>query len=215
MLPAAPNTLYTKVLKRQFDIVISLTAIVVMLPVMLLVGVAVRIVLGSPVFFHEERAGFGGRPIRVTKFRSMSDARDKDGQLLPDYARLSAFGKWLRRTSLDELPQLLSVLFGDMSIVGPRPLPMRYVARYDARQAARLFVRPGLTGLAQVSGRNAIDWMARLELDVKYVETLATPAGPLTDLAIVLRTVLNVFVQALTGRGIAEPGSVTMREFKP
>jgi lipopolysaccharide/colanic/teichoic acid biosynthesis glycosyltransferase len=214
-VPAVPNTLYARVIKRQIDIVVASFAILITLPLMVLVAITVRIALGSPVLFHDERAGLGGRPIRVTKFRSMSDARDDDGNLLPDDVRLSAFGKFLRRTSLDELPQLASVLFGDMSLIGPRPLPLRYVPRYNSRQATRLLVRPGLTGLAQVNGRNAINWGDRLEFDVRYVEMLGRPAGLVADFWIACLTACQIVAQSITGRGIAAPGATTMQEFAP
>ena len=145
----------------------------------------------------------------------MSDATDTSGLPLPDSARLGAFGRFLRRTSLDELPQLVSVLRGDMSLIGPRPLPMRYVPRYSARQAVRLLVRPGLTGWAQVNGRNAVAWPERLELDVRYVEMLDRATAPLTDLWIVILTALQMVSQAITGRGISAPGTATMQEFAP
>jgi lipopolysaccharide/colanic/teichoic acid biosynthesis glycosyltransferase len=167
------------------------------------------------VLYRDERAGLGGRPIRIAKFRSMSDATDTSGLPLPDSARLGAFGRFLRRTSLDELPQLVSVLRGDMSLIGPRPLPMRYVPRYSARQAVRLLVRPGLTGWAQVNGRNAVAWPERLELDVRYVEMLDRATAPLTDLWIVILTALQMVSQAITGRGISAPGTATMQEFAP
>lgn len=215
VVATAPDTLYARVIKRTIDILIALIAILITLPLMLLAAIAVRIALGSPVLFHDERAGLCGRPIRVTKFRSMSDARDDEGNLLPDEVRLSAFGEFLRRTSLDELPQLFSVLFGAMSLVGPRPLPMRYVPRYSPRQAARLLVRPGLTGLAQIQGRNAVPWPERLEHDAEYVEKLRGPNAFMTDFWIMLVTVIQIFRQAYTGQGVTAPGSATMQEFHP
>lgn len=208
-----PNTLYARVIKRQIDIVVASFAILITLPLMLLVAIAVRIALGSPVLFHDERAGLGGRPIRVTKFRSMSDARDDDGNLLPDDVRLSAFGKFLRRTSLDELPQLFSVVRGHMSLVGPRPLPTRYIARYTERQLSRLLVRPGLTGLAQIRGRNSLDWPDRLEFDVLYVEKLGRSGGGVHDTVIGFVTVWQVIGQAITGQNVSAPGLPTMAEF--
>lgn len=214
-MPAAPSTLYARVIKRQIDVVVASFAILVTLPLMLLVAIAVRITLGSPVLFHDERAGLGGRPIRVTKFRSMSDARDDDGNLLPDDVRLSAFGKFLRRTSLDELPQLFSVVRGDMSLVGPRPLPIRYVSRYDSRQSGRLLVPPGLTGWAQVNGRNASTWNNRLERDCRYVEMLDQPTAPFVDLWIGFLTIYQVMSQSLTGQGINSEGALPMKEFVP
>ena len=208
-------SLYAAVLKRSCDIVAALVLLVVLAPVLAVVAVAVWAVLGRPVLFADERAGRGGRPIRVFKFRSMTDARDGHGRPLPDETRLGAFGRFLRRTSLDELPQLLNVLRGDMSMVGPRPLPLRYVARYTPRQATRLDVRPGLTGWAQIHGRNSLGWPERLELDAEYVGLLRRPLGFLTDLWIVVATLFQMTIQALTGRGISAPGSATMPEFEP
>jgi sugar transferase EpsL len=183
--------------------------LVVLLPLMAAVALAVWLVLGRPIFHRDERAGLHGRPIRIAKFRSMRPGHE------PDAVRLGPFGRFLRRTSLDELPQLFSVLTGDMSLVGPRPLPLRYVPRYSPRQATRLAVRPGLTGWAQIHGRNAVDWPERLELDARYVEMLSRPTAPLTDLWIVGVTAFQIALQALTGRGISGPGSATMHEFSP
>jgi lipopolysaccharide/colanic/teichoic acid biosynthesis glycosyltransferase len=145
----------------------------------------------------------------------MRDAADPDGNPLPDGDRLGGFGRFLRRTSLDELPQLFSVLRGDMSLVGPRPLPMRYVERYSPRQATRLTVRPGLTGWAQIHGRNALDWPRRLEYDAEYVEMLGRGTAPLADLWIVGATVIQIVWQSVTGRGVSAPGVATMQEFAP
>jgi lipopolysaccharide/colanic/teichoic acid biosynthesis glycosyltransferase len=214
-VPSAPTTLYARFFKRVFDVVFSLIAILAVLPLMAVVALAVRCVLGRPVIFRDERAGLGGRPIRIAKFRSMSAATDASGTLLPDEHRLGSFGRFLRRTSLDELPQLFSVLAGDMSLIGPRPLPLRYVPRYSPRQAARLLVRPGLAGWAQVHGRNAVDWPQRLELDARYVELLDRATAPLTDLWIAVLTACQLVSQAVTGRGIAAPGVATMQEFMP
>jgi lipopolysaccharide/colanic/teichoic acid biosynthesis glycosyltransferase len=214
-IPSAPTALYARVFKRLADLLASVILLVILLPVMAIVAAAVRLALGPPVLYRDERAGLGGRPIRIAKFRSMSDATDTSGLPLPDSARLGAFGRFLRRTSLDELPQLVSVLRGDMSLIGPRPLPMRYVPRYNARQAVRLLVRPGLTGWAQVNGRNAVAWPERLELDVRYVEMLDRATAPLTDLWIVILTAFQMVSQAITGRGISAPGTATMQEFAP
>jgi len=175
----------------------------------------VRLMLGPPVFYVDIRAGKDGRPLRLVKFRTMTTALGGNGKLLPDAERLTGFGKFLRRTSLDELPQLVSVILGDMSMVGPRPLPLRYVDRYSPRQAERLKVLPGLTGWAQIHGRNAVDWPVRLELDARYVDMLGRWYAPFLDIYIVVCTILQVTWQALTGHGIASPGSATMHEFKP
>lgn len=208
-------SLYADCLKRTCDILVACLLLLLLAPVMLGLAIVVRIVLGRPVFHGDDRAGRGGRPIRIVKFRSMSDARDAHGRLLPDAERLGRFGQFLRRTSLDELPQLFSVLGGDMSMVGPRPLPLRYVPRYTPRQATRLEVRPGLTGWAQIHGRNSVSWPERLALDAEYVDLVRRPLGLFTDLWIVTVTVFQMIGQAVTGRGISAPGSATMPEFDP
>ena len=213
--PEAPRGWYAGPGKRACDVLAAALLLVLLAPVMIAVWVAVRLVLGPPTLYEEERAGRGGQPIRMLKFRSMRQATDAEGRPLPDAERLGAFGVFLRRTSLDELPQLFSVLRGDMSMVGPRPLPLRYLPRYDERQAARLLVRPGLTGWAQIHGRNAVDWPRRLEYDVEYVARLGGGRGPFTDLWIVCVTVFQVLWQGLTGRGIVGPGSATMQEVQP
>jgi lipopolysaccharide/colanic/teichoic acid biosynthesis glycosyltransferase len=210
-----PPALYSHFVKRIFDILLSAALIVVLSPVMLLTWLAVRVVLGAPAVFRDERAGLGGRPIQIAKFRSMTSATDGSGALLPDADRLGSFGRILRRTSLDELPQLFSVLSGDMSLVGPRPLPMRYVPRYTPRQATRLEVRPGITGWAQIHGRNALAWPERLEYDAEYVERMGRWTAPFTDFWIVLVTIVQIFWQAVTGRGVSAPGAATMQEFSP
>ena len=206
---------YGRVVKRAFDSVVAATLLLLLLPVMLLVWVAVVAVLGLPAFYFDQRAGRDGRTIVVAKFRSMRDAVDGAGRPLPDAERLGWLGRWLRRTSLDELPQLVSVLVGDMSLVGPRPLPLRYVPRYNPRQATRLDVLPGLTGLAQVRGRNGLDWPRRLELDARYVDMMDRWYAPLVDAAILAATGGVVLWQALSGRGISGGGAATMKEFDP
>ena len=208
-------SLYTRFVKRLLDILFSVALIILLAPLLLVVWLAVRLVLGRPAVFRDERAGLGGRPFRLVKFRSMTQATGPDGKLLPDAERLGAFGKFLRRTSLDELPQLFNVLAGDMSMVGPRPLPLRYTARYSPRQATRLLVRPGITGWAQIHGRNAVAWPERLEYDAEYVERMGRAGAPLTDFWIVLVTLVQISFQAVTGRGVAAPGSATMQEFAP
>ena len=202
-------------LKRAGDVVVSAAALVGLAPLLAVVWVAVRLALGAPVLYADTRAGKDGRPIRILKFRSMREAVGADGRPLPDAERLGAFGRALRRSSLDELPQLASVLVGDMSIVGPRPLPLAYVPRYSARQARRLRVRPGLTGWAQIHGRNGVDWPERLEYDARYVDMLARWYWPFVDLWIIVVTAALVVWQAVTGRGVAAPGSATMQEFLP
>lgn len=171
------------------DIVLSAIAILLLSPVMLLIAVLVRTKLGSPVIFCQERPGKDEKIFKMYKFRSMTDARDENGELLPDEVRLTKFGRALRSTSLDELPELWNIFKGDMSIVGPRPLLVRDVAYMDAQQHRRHEVRPGLTGLAQVTGRNALDWDTKLALDVKYVDTCSF----IGDVKIFLRTIVKVF----------------------
>lgn len=206
---------YARVVKRVLDMAIAALLLLLLLPVLLVVWVSVVIALGLPAFYVDRRAGRFGRMIVVGKFRSMSDAVDDAGRPLPDAVRLGAFGRFLRRTSLDELPQLISVLTGDMSLVGPRPLPLRYVPRYNQRQATRLEVLPGLTGLAQVRGRNGLDWPERLELDARYVDMMDRWYAPLVDAAILAATGGVVLWQAVSGRGISGGGAATMKEFDP
>lgn len=174
--------------KRLLDVGVAGTGLVAASPLLATVAVAIRLDMGSPVLFRQVRPGFLGRPIRVWKFRSMSNERGPDGLLLPDAKRLTRLGRFLRETSLDELPQLFNVVAGDMSLVGPRPLLMRYLERYSARQRLRMWAKPGITGWAQVNGRNALDWDRRLELDAWYVEN----ASLWLDLSILLDTVRKV-----------------------
>ena len=164
---------YEKYIKRAMDVLLSLGALVVLSPLLLIVAILVRTKLGSPVLFRQERPGKDGKIFALYKFRTMTDARDQEGNLLPDEVRLTRFGKLLRSTSLDELPELYNILRGDMSLVGPRPLLVKYLPRYSPRQARRHDVCPGLTGWAQVNGRNALSWEERFELDVYYTEHLS------------------------------------------
>lgn len=197
--------MYQKYVKRLLDIVISLVALVILSPVLLIVAVLVRVKLGSPVIFHQDRPGYREKVFKLCKFRSMTDARGADGELLPDEIRLTKFGKALRATSLDELPELWNILKGDMSLIGPRPLLVRYLPRYSEFQRHRHDVRPGLTGWAQVNGRNAISWEAKFQYDVEYVNKVSF----LFDLKILLMTVGRVF-----GRnGISSGTHATMEEF--
>ena len=196
---------YEKYIKRPQDFFCALFAIVVFSPVLLLTALFVRIKLGSPVIFRQERAGWNGKPFKLWKFRSMTDERDADGKLLPDEKRLTEFGKTLRSTSLDELASLVNILKGEIAVVGPRPLPMKYVERYSTEQARRLEVRPGLTGLAQVHGRNAISWDEKFLWDVQYVDNLSF----IHDWKIVWDTVGVV----LGRKGIHSETSATMEEF--
>jgi sugar transferase EpsL len=198
--------MYVRFFKRWCDVVVSIGALLALLPLFVLLVITIRVVLGAPVFFVQERPGRHAKPFRLIKFRTMDDRRDGDGTPLPDDQRLGAFGRFLRATSFDELPEFWNVLRGEMSVVGPRPLLMQYLSRYSAREARRHEVRPGLTGLAQVSGRNALAWEQRLELDVKYVEQISAAL----DLKIMLLTV----VQVLRRQGISQPGRSTVDEFR-
>ena len=181
--------MYQKWLKRLIDIVVSAAGIIVLSPVLLILWILVRVKLGKPAIFTQERPGKDEKIFKLYKFRSMTDERDEKGELLPDEVRLTAFGEKLRGTSLDELPELFNILKGDMSLIGPRPLLVGYLPYYTKREQLRHSVRPGLTGLAQVSGRNFIAWDDRLAKDVEYVENLSL----LMDLKILLRTVMVVF----------------------
>lgn len=180
--------MYQRFFKRLLDIIISFLALVLLSPVFLVVAVLVRIKLGSPVIFHQQRPGYQEKIFKLCKFRTMTEAKDAQGNLLPDAERLTSFGNFLRKTSLDELPELWNILKGDMSIVGPRPLLVGYLPYYTKREQLRHSVRPGLTGLAQVSGRNFIAWDDRLAKDVEYVENISF----LMDVKILWRTVVVV-----------------------
>ncbi|MDW8468606.1 MAG: sugar transferase [Burkholderiales bacterium] len=193
-------------LKRAFDLIVAAALLAALSPLMLAIAAAIRLRMGAPVLFRQLRPGLGGRPFTLYKFRTMTEARGPDGELLPDAERLTALGAWMRRWSLDELPQLLNVLRGDMSLVGPRPLLMEYLPLYDERQARRHEVRPGITGWAQVNGRNALTWPERFELDVWYVENRSF----LLDLKILGLTLLRV----VQGEGINAPGAATMEKFR-
>ena len=199
------QTLYSRLAKPALDRALAGAALVALAPVLGGVAVLVRRRLGSPVLFRQTRPGLHGRPFEMVKFRTMTDARDAAGTLLPDAERLPPFGQWLRATSLDELPELWNVLRGEMSLVGPRPLLMRYLDRYTPEQARRHDVRPGITGLAQVSGRNALSWDAKFALDVQYVERVSLAL----DLRILWQTVAGV----LRRDGISADGEATMHEF--
>ena len=198
--------MYQRFFKRFLDIVLSGCALLVLWPVLLIVAVLVRTKLGSPVIFCQERPGKDEKIFKMYKFRSMTDERDENGELLPDAVRLTKFGRLLRATSLDELPELWNILKGDMSIVGPRPLLVKYLPLYNEEQRHRHDVRPGLTGLAQVNGRNAISWEERFALDVQYVRNVTL----LHDVKIIFATVGKVFKRD----GINSETAATMEEFR-
>ena len=196
---------YEKYIKRPQDFLCASAALVLLSPVMAVTALLVRQKLGTPVLFRQKRPGVDGKPFTLYKFRSMTDARDETGRLLSDEERLPPFGQKLRATSLDELPELFNLWKGDMSLVGPRPLLMRYLPRYNAHQARRNEVRPGFTGLAQVHGRNAISWEEKFDWDVQYVDNISF----LGDWKIIFQTVKTV----LSHEGISSATSVTMEEF--
>lgn len=194
-----------RIVKRTVDLVATILGIIILSPLFLLVWVLVRQKLGSPALFKQPRPGLGGRIFTIYKFRTMTDARDASGALLPDAQRLTAFGRFLRGTSLDELPELFNVLRGEMSLVGPRPLMVQYLTRYSPEQARRHDVPPGITGLAQIGGRNAITWEQKFALDVWYVDHYSL----WLDLKIILITLWKV----IRREGISSDGHATMPEF--
>lgn len=197
--------MYKNGIKRGLDILLSLCGIIVFSPVLLVLVILVRVKLGSPVLFRQERPGKNEKIFTLCKFRTMTDERDEKGELLPDEVRLTRFGKLLRATSLDELPELFNILKGDMSVIGPRPLLVRYLPRYNAFQRRRHEVRPGLTGLAQISGRNALTWEDKFAYDVRYVDNLTFGM----DVRIFFGTIRAV----LKHEGINSETSATMEEF--
>ena len=193
-------------MKRLFDFLVALFTLLILLPVIIVVAVLIRFKLGSPILFTQDRPGLNGKIFKMMKFRSMLDGKDKLGNMLPDNERMTKFGAFLRSTSLDELPGLFNVLKGDMSLVGPRPLLVQYLPLYNAEQARRHNVRPGITGWAQVNGRNAISWEQKFKLDVWYVDNQSF----WLDLKILFLTVKKVFVR----EGISADGEVTMSLFE-
>ncbi|MEK5026360.1 sugar transferase [Paenibacillus sp. FSL M7-1046] len=197
---------YERYVKRVQDLLLSSIALLLLSPILLIVAVLVRIKLGGPVLFIQERPGFHDKVFRMYKFRTMTDERDANGELLSDSIRLTSFGKFLRSTSLDELPELWNIVRGDMAIVGPRPLLVQYLALYDEHQKRRHEVRPGLTGYAQVNGRNAISWEDKFNLDVKYVDQV-TFVG---DWKTILTTIKKVFIR----EGINSNNSVTIEPYR-
>ncbi|MDM8553323.1 sugar transferase [Desulfococcaceae bacterium HSG7] len=193
-------------MKRAIDLVLTIPAYFLLAPLMIIIAGIIHLTMGKPVFFRQIRPGFHGNPFTIYKFRTMRNAYDKNGYLLPDSERLTRFGKFFRSASLDELPELLNIIKGEMSIVGPRPLLMQYLERYSPEQARRHEVRPGLTGWAQINGRNALTWEEKFRLDVWYADHQSV----WLDIKIILMTMLKV----LKREGISQPGQVTMEEFK-
>lgn len=200
------KTFYTRFLKRFLDIVISFSALILLCVPMAVLALLVRVKLGAPVLFTQDRPGRNEKIFRLYKFRTMTNARDANGELLPDDVRLTKFGKTLRALSLDELPEFFNVLKGDMSLIGPRPLLVRYLPLYNAEQRRRHDVRPGLSGLAQCSGRNLLSWEERFALDVEYVNNVSLRM----DVSIILKTIRGVFRR----EGISSETSVTMEPFR-
>lgn len=196
---------YEKYIKRPQDMLCALLALIVLSPILFLTAFLVRVKLGSPVIFKQERPGLNGKIFTLYKFRTMTDERDSEGNLLPDEVRLTKFGKLLRSTSLDELPELLNILFGDIAVIGPRPLLVEYLPRYNAEQRRRHEVRPGLSGLAQVNGRNAISWEDKFKYDIQYVDHVTF----LGDWKIIFQTILNVIKRD----GINSETAATMEVF--
>lgn len=198
--------IYRRFIKRPMDFILSLIAIIVLSPILLVVAILVRTKLGSPVLFKQKRPGLNEKIFMMYKFRTMTDERDENGNLLPDSVRLTKFGRLLRSTSLDELPELFNILKGDMSIIGPRPLLVQYLLLYNNHQKRRHEVRPGLSGLAQVSGRNAISWEDKFNLDVEYVDNVRF----IEDWKIIFLTIKKVFVR----EGINSETAATIEPFK-
>ena len=197
--------LYRLYFKRPMDFLLSLLAIIILSPVFILTGILVRTKLGSPILFKQNRPGLDEKIFTMYKFRTMTDQKDEKGELLPDHIRLTKFGKMLRATSLDELPELFNILKGDMSIIGPRPLLVQYLPLYNDHQQRRHEVRPGLSGYAQVNGRNSISWEDKFDLDVQYVDNVTF----IDDVKIIMLTIKKVFVKD----GISSASSVTMEVF--
>lgn len=198
--------MYKNFVKRILDIILSLIALIIFSPLLISTAILVRFKLGSPILFRQARPGKHEKIFHILKFRTMTDEKDKDGNLLPDEIRLTKFGQFLRSTSIDELPELLNILKGDMAVVGPRPLLVQYLDRYNDEQRHRHDVKPGLTGLAQVNGRNGITWEEKFNYDLQYVNNVTF----LGDCKIILQTVQKVFQR----QGISSATSVTMEEFK-
>jgi undecaprenyl phosphate N,N'-diacetylbacillosamine 1-phosphate transferase len=197
---------YQRFIKRPMDFLLSLLAIIALSPVLIIVAILVRTKLGSPILFKQERPGLNERIFKMYKFRTMTDERDENDKFLPDSVRLTKFGRFLRSTSLDELPELFNILKGDMSLIGPRPLLVQYLSLYNEQQKRRHEVRPGLSGLAQINGRNAISWEDKFNLDVQYVDRVSL----IEDWRIILLTIKKVFIR----EGIHSETAATMEPFK-
>lgn len=206
MLKGYGARMYRKYFKRPMDFILSLLAIIFLSPVLIAVGILVRVKLGSPVLFKQERPGLNEKIFTMYKFRTMTDERDHKGEFLPDGDRLTSFGKKLRASSLDELPELFNILKGDMSIIGPRPLLVEYLPLYNEHEKRRHEVRPGLSGLAQIGGRNAIEWEDKFNLDVEYVDNISF----LGDWNVIITTLKKVLIK----EGICAGTSVTTEPFK-
>lgn len=198
--------MYAKYFKRVLDFLLSLIALIILSPVFLIIAILVRVKLGSPVIFKQKRPGKNEKIFTLYKFRTMTDKKDENGNLLPDEKRLTKFGKALRSTSLDELPELFNILKGDMSIIGPRPLLVEYLPLYNEEQKHRHDVRPGLTGLAQVSGRNSISWEEKFDDDIRYIKNITF----INDVKIFFETIIKVFKR----EGISQENNATMEKFK-
>ena len=197
--------MYQKYIKRLLDIILSLLAIIILLPIFLLVGLLILIFIGKPAIFRQKRPGKDEKIFTLYKFRTMTNKKDKDGNLLPDESRLTKFGKFLRKTSLDEIPEFINILKGDMSFIGPRPLLVEYLEYYTEEEKHRHDVRPGLTGLAQVSGRNLLSWEDKFKKDIEYVNNITL----INDIKIIIKTILVVFKR----EGINQENSATMEKF--
>ena len=198
--------IYRRFVKRSMDFILSLIAIIILSPILIIVAILVKTKLGSPILFKQQRPGLNEKIFMMYKFRTMTDERDEHGELLPNEVRLTKFGRLLRATSLDELPELFNILRGDMSIIGPRPLLVEYLPLYNEKQKRRHSVRPGLSGLAQVKGRNAISWEEKFEYDIVYIENMSF----LFDLKLIIQTFVKVFKR----EGVNKSQSVTMEKFK-
>ena len=200
------NKRFSRVIKRTFDLIAALGGLIILLPIILVVAILVRCNLGSPIIFTQERIGKDNKKFKMMKFRSMKNSTDKDGNLLSDEQRLTKFGKTLRSLSLDELPELINVLKGEMSLIGPRPLLVEYLPLYSKRQLKRHEATPGLTGWAQINGRNSLSWKEKFELDIYYVENWS--------LGLDIKIFFMTFVKLFKREGINQKGQVTMEKFK-